>query len=311
MALTNSPTGLTTQLGGADGKVDINSIDFVNQFEQSINRLREALGVTRMQPLTRGNIINIWKSTVTTPAGTKGTDDGADGIVNPGVDIPLTSVSREKTTKEVEWHKYRKVVPAETIQRFGYDLAVAQTDQDALMKLHRMIRDDFFTELADDAGTTSNVTGGLQEAAGESWSVVMDKFDGDVDQIVMFVNPVDAGKYLGSAAIENGQSVGFGLTLVENFVGVRLIITNSVPAGNYYATAVNNLNFAYVPTSDPELTRALAGKQMISGELGIVSLVHDFNTTNLSQQSTIWYATKLFPEVAEGVVKGTITAPKA
>ena len=313
MTLTNTPSGVTKKLGDVDSKVIINSIDFVKQFESNVNRLREALGIMRMQPLTKGNTVNIWGDKVIEPTGTAGTDDGADGVVNPAVDIPLTEVQRNlDRTIELKWHKYRKVVPWETIQQFGYDQAVLQTDRTMMLQIQNDIRKDLFTNLTSlSNATTANVTGNLQTALGAAYGKVMDAFDGNVDQIVMFANPQDAGDYLGSAVIQNGQSVGFGLTLVEDFMGARLLLNNSIPKGQYVATATNNLNLAYMPANDAELMQALAGKQTTTGELGLITLVHDINTTNATQQSTVMDAIQMFPEISAGVVKGTISASAA
>ena len=321
MTLTNTPNGVTKQLGGVDSKVIINSIDFVKQFESNVNRLREALGIMRMQPLTKGNTVNIWGDKViepTEPTGTAGTagtvgTDGVNGVVNPAVDIPLTEVQRNlDRTIQLKWHKYRKVVPWETIQQFGYDQAVLQTDRTMMLQIQNDIRKDLFTNLTSlSNSTTANVTGNLQTALGAAYGKVMDAFDGNVDQIVMFANPQDAGDYLGSAVIQNGQSVGFGLTLVEDFMGARLLLNNSIPKGQYVATATNNLNLAYMPANDAELMQALAGKQTTTGELGLITLVHDINTTNATQQSTVMDAIQMFPEISAGVVKGTISASAA
>lgn len=313
MTLTNTPNGVTDQLGGVDKKVIINSIDFVKQFESNVNRLREALGIMRMQPLTKGNTVNIWGDKVIEPKGTAGTDDGVDGVVNPAVDIPLTEVQRNLDRQiELKWHKYRKVVPWETIQQFGYDQAVLQTDRTMMLQIQNDIRKDLFTNLTNLSDATSaDVTGNLQTALGAAYGNVMNAFDGNVDQIVMFANPQDAGDYLGSAVIQNGQSVGFGLTLVEDFMGARLLLNNSIPKGQYVATATNNLNLAYMPANDAELMQALAGKQTTTGELGLITLVHDINTTNATQQSTVMDAIQMFPEISAGVVKGTISAPAA
>ena len=330
MTLTNTPNGVT-KLGGVDNKVVINSIDFVKQFESNVNRLREALGIMRMQPLTKGNTVNIWGDKVIEPtapagtgaagkasaaAGTTGTDNGVDGvngIVNPAVDIPLTEVQRNlDRTIELKWHKYRKVVPWETIQQFGYDQAVLQTDRTMMLQIQNDIRKDLFSNLTNlSKATKADVTGNLQTALGAAYGKIMDAFDGNVDQIVMFANPQDAGDYLGSAVIQNGQSVGFGLTLVEDFMGARLLLNNSIPKGQYVATAVNNLNLAYMPANDPELMQALAGKQTTTGELGLITLVHDINTTNATQQSTVMDAIQMFPEISAGVVTGKISASAA
>lgn len=313
MTLTNTPNGVTKQLGGVDNKVIINSIDFVKQFESNVNRLREALGIMRMQPLTKGNTVNIWGDKVIEPTVTAGTDDGVNGIVNPAVDIPLTEVQRNLDRQiELKFHKYRKVVPWETIQQFGYDQAVLQTDRTMMLQIQNDIRKDLFSNLTSlSDAKEANVTGNLQTALGEAYGNIMDAFDGNVDQIVMFANPQDAGNYLGSAVIQNGQSVGFGLTLVEDFMGARLLLNNSIPKGQYVATAVNNLNLAYMPANDSELMQALSGKQTTTGELGLITLVHDINTTNATQQSTVMDAIQVFPEISAGVVKGTISASAA
>lgn len=314
MTLTNTPSGVTQQLaGGVDNKVIINSIDFVKQFESNVNRLREALGIMRMQPLTKGNTVNIWGDKVIEPTGTTGAGDGVDGVVNPAVDIPLTEVQRNLDRQiQLKWHKYRKVVPWETIQQFGYDQAVLQTDRTMMLQIQNDIRKDLFTNLTNLSDATSaDVTGNLQTALGAAYGKVMNAFDGNVDQIVMFANPQDAGDYLGSAVIQNGQSVGFGLTLVEDFMGARLLLNNSIPKGQYVATATNNLNLAYMPANDAELMQALAGKQTTTGELGLITLVHDINTTNATQQSTVMDAIQMFPEISAGVVKGTISASTA
>lgn len=308
MTLTQTPTGMTTDLG------TVNAIDFVNIFTDNVNRLREALGITRMQPLTKGNSIDIYKWTVTKP-GSSAQDDGYNGIVNPGVTIPLTSVKKEVArTIQVDWHKYRKEVPVEMAQKYGYQEAIVETDKQVLGQMHKDIRSEFFTTIAGTSGAT-NITStpdaDLQAAIATAWGQVMDKFDGNADQIVMFVNPLDAAKYLGAAAISNGKDVSFGLTLLETFAGVRLIINNSVPQGSYYATAVNNLNLAYVPANDGEIAAAMAGKNIITDELGLVAIASDSKLDNLTAQTVVFDAMKLFPEVIDGVVIGKIQAPAA
>lgn len=304
MTLTSTPTGMTTNLG------TVNALDFVNIFTDNINRLREALAITRLQPLTRTDSINIYKYTVTEP-GSSATDDGFNGVVNPGVDIPLTSVQRTiDQTIQVAWRKYRKEVPIESVQKYGYEEAVVNTDKQVLGQMHKDIRSDFFTTVAGISGLTdvsSTPDADLQSAIATAWGQVMNAFDGNVDQIVMFVNPLDAAKYLGAAAITNGKDVSFGLTLLESFAGCRIIINNSVAQGTYYATAVNNLNLAYVPANDGEIAQMFAGKKVITDETGLVAVINDSKLDNLTEQTVVYDAIKLFPELSNGVVKGAIS----
>ena len=61
------------------------SIDFVEQFSGGIQTLLNALGVIRMQPMTTGSQIKIYKSEVTK----------VDGNVAEGEVIPLSKVTRK------------------------------------------------------------------------------------------------------------------------------------------------------------------------------------------------------------------------
>lgn len=303
MTLTSTPTGMTNDLG------TVNALDFINIFTDNVNRLQEALSITRLQPLTRTDSINVYKYTVTEP-GSSATDDGFNGVVNPGVEIPLTSVKKEiAQTIKVNWRKYRKEVPIEAVQKYGYEEAVVKTDKQVLGQMHKDIRADFFSTIGSISGL-DDVSGSpdadLQSAIATAWGQVMDKFDGNADQIVMFVNPLDAAKYLGAAAISNGKDVSFGLTLLESFAGCKMLINNTVPQGTYYATAVNNLNMAYVPANNGDIAQMFQGKKVITDETGLVAVVNDSKLSNLTEETVVFDALKLFPEVIDGVVKGAI-----
>ena len=70
------------------------------------------------------------------------------------------------------------------------------------------------------------------------------------------------------------------------------------------------MNIAYIDANG-ETSKLFQGKPITTDETGLIALVKDDNTTNLTAQSTIYTGTVLFAEVVDGVVKATITAPPA
>ena len=83
------------------------------------------------------------------------------------------------------------------------------------------------------------------------------------------------------------------------------MINNSVPKGTFYATVNDNINLQYIDVHG-EASKVFQNKQVISDELGLIGLVKDDNTTNLTNQSTIFAGIALFAEMTDGVLKGTI-----
>jgi hypothetical protein len=284
----------------------VNAIDFVNQFGYSVKKLQEALGVTRLQPMKQGNQIQTYKFGITKPK------DAQDKDVDPasigeGETIPLTKITREvANTYTVGFSKYRMGTTIEAVQKYGYDLAVEKTQQQMLQDIQKDIRAKFFNYL----GTAPNdlgTVGDLQDAYGKVYGKLLSEFDTDTPQIVMFINPVDAGNYLGTAAIQNGQGVAFGLTLLKGFLGGNfdVILNASVPAGTFYATVKDNINLQYIDVNG-ESSKLFQNKTVTTDETGLIALVQDDTIENLSNESVIYQGINLFAEVENGVLKGTL-----
>lgn len=279
---------------------EVQAKDFVERFSESIKKLTEALSTTRPQAMTQGNTIQMYKFT---------TDMASNTNVGEGEDIPLSGVKRTKDRSfTVNFEKARKAVSIEEVQRVGYDMAVLQSDKRILKEIQKNVRKGFFDFLAT-APTDLGAQGGLQNAIAQAVGKLQILFDDDAVQTIVFINPMDAAKYLGAADITNGASVGFGLTLLNSFLGeVTLIMNSSVPEGTFYATVKDNINLMYLDTNG-ESRKLLESKTVITDETGLIAMVRDDNTTNLTNQSTLYWGIKIFPEVANGVIKGTLTAP--
>jgi hypothetical protein len=282
------------------------AIDFVNQFGYSVKKLQEALGVTRLQPMRQGTQIQTYKFGITKPKDAAGKDVDPASI-GEGETIPLTKITREPAnTYTVGFSKYRMGMTIEAVQKYGYDLAVEKTQQQMIQDIQKDIRTKFFAYLGT-APTDLGAVGDLQSAYGKVYGQLLSEFDTDTPQIVMFINPVDAGNYLGTAAIQNGQGVAFGLTLLKGFLGGNfdVILNASVPAGTFYATVKDNINLQYINVNG-ESSKLFANKSITTDETGLIALVQDDTIENLSNESVIYQGINLFAEVENGVLKGTL-----
>ena len=51
-----------------------------------------------------------------------------------------------------------------------------------------------------------------------------------------------------------------------------------------------------------------AGKKVITDETGLIAVINDSKLSNLTEQTVVYDAIKLFPELSNGVVKGAISS---
>ena len=278
----------------------VNGIDFVNSFERDLTELRELLGLAKPISLAQGNAINLYKYVVTRP-----TDpDAAVGLVPEGDDIPLTHVKADlDRTLNLDIRKYRKAVTLEEVQRVGYERASNASTRAVLADIQGDIKDLFFSLFEDSPVALDPVTN-LQEGVASAWGEIKDRFGNNGD-VVVFINPKDAGKYLGTSAIENGQSVGFGLTLLGGFTETDIIVTNGVPQGSYYATSKDNLVIAHIDVNG-NTRQMFHSLPHYTDDTGLIAYVLEPNTTNATEQAMIYSGILFYPEVVNGVLKGTI-----
>jgi hypothetical protein len=229
-----------------------------------------------------------------------------NGAVPEGEIIPLSQYTTTKTAVgSITLNKWRKAVTAEAIKKSGYEAAVRATDAALLKDVQKSVRTDFFTFLNGTITGSTTATGvGLQAALAAAWAQLQIKFEDDAAEAVYFVNPIDAGDYLGAANI-TVQTV-FGLNYIENFLGLgTVIITNRVTAGTFIATAKQNIVMYYL-TMNGDIAASFG---LTSDELGYVGIKSGYANEERAQiESLVMDGIQFFVEYAGGVVKGTITA---
>ena len=273
--------------------VKAREIEFTQTFVGSIKKLTEALGVTRMIAKQAGTTLKAYTATGTLQ----------DGTVAEGETIPLSKYITEPIEiGEITLKKWRKATTAEAIIERGYDQAVTATTDAMLKDVQKGVRADFFNFLATGTGEAAGAT--FQSALAQAWGQLQVKFEDDEIGAVYFMNPLDVADYLGTAQITMQNA--FGMTYVENFLGLGTVIFNSsVPQGKIYATAKDNLVLYYVPVNGADLAEAF---DFTSDETGLIGIHEVPDYTNMTASDTVVNGMHLFAERLDGVVVGTIGA---
>lgn len=267
------------------------SIDFVEQFNGSVQKLLQIMGITRLTPMSVGSQIKIYSNKVT--KGSKAAE---------GETIPLSKVERKlSTTLTLAFDKYRKQVTAEAIQSSGFQAAVTDTDSKLLREVQKDIKQNFLNFVA--TGSTNATGTNFQSTLGNVLGQLAVKWEDDDIQSVAFVNPIDFYAYLGGADIT--VQTGFGLQYIQNFMGFNtVILTSYQKQGTVAATASENINYAYASAAGA-LGQAFS---LTTDETGLIGITHSPKTENASYETLVIDAGVLFPERLDGIVVGTIVS---
>lgn len=268
-------------------------IEFTYTFGESIKKLVEALGVTRKIPKVAGTVLKAYKATGTLQ----------DGSVAEGDTIPLSKYVTEPVNfEEITLKKWRKATSAEAIVEKGYNQAVTMTTDAMLRDVQKGVRKSFFDFLATGTGVASGAT--FQATLAQAWGQLQILFEDDDIQSVYFMNPLDVADYLATANISLQSA--FGMSYVENFLGLGTVIFNSsVPQGKIYATAKNNLVLYYIAVNGADLNEAF---QFTSDQTGLIGIHEEPDYSNMTASDTVVSGIVLFAERIDGVVVGTIGA---
>ena len=280
------------------------TIDYTNRFATGIRKLQKLLGITALMRVPVGATIKTYKYT----------DSIEDGTVAEGEYIPLSKVSRAvDQTYPLGLSKWRRNTTAEAIQSKGRALAINETDSRLIAGIQNEVKSDL---LAAVTGATKTSADGhnLQAALANMWgslTQVFEDYDGFADpdddqadgRFVFFVNPLDVAEYLGTATITT--QTAFGMSYIKDFLGLGTTFTSAkVTKGTVFGTAAQNINIAYVPATGGDLANTFG----LSGdETGMLGMTHAIVTTNASIDTLVMGGWKIFPEISDAVLKGTIT----
>lgn len=271
----------------------LQDVDFSLKFGLSVNKLVEALGVTRTHPKAAGTTLKLYKVN----------GQLEDGTVAEGETIPLSEYSTTyETIGEVTLKKYRKKTTDKAISEKSYKQAVIDTDNKMVQDIQKEIRKQLFGFLAQGTSTASGV--GVQGALAKAWGKLQILFEDNEVEMVHFMNQMDVANYLSTVPVTTQSA--FGMTYIENFLGIGTVILNSsVPQGTIYSTAKENIVLYYIPVSGSDLGEAF---DFVTDETGYIGVHHQADYDNMTFGTTAVCGVGLFAENLAGVVKTTIAA---
>ena len=266
-------------------------VDFNIQFAGNLNKLIEALGVTRKIAVQEGATLKMLKVTGTLESG-----NVAEGDL-----IPLSKYETEDVAVgEVKLNKWRKATTAEAILKGGYDQAVGATTEKMVRDIQKTVRGNLFTFMATGTGTATG--SGLQAALANAWGKLAVLWEDDAVETAYFLNPMDVADYLGGAQVEM-QAV-FGMNYIKNFLGLGDVFLNSnVPAGKYYATAKENIVLYYVNVGSGDIKAAFG---LTTDETGYIGINEYADKDTARVIDLVLSGVTFFPERIDGIVVGTI-----
>jgi hypothetical protein len=266
-------------------------VDFNIQFAGNLNKLIEALGVTRKIAVQEGATLKMLKVTGTLESG-----NVAEGDL-----IPLSKYETEDVAVgEVKLNKWRKATTAEAILKGGYDQAVGATTEKMVRDIQKTVRGNLFTFMATGTGTATG--SGLQASLANAWGKLAVLWEDDAVETAYFLNPMDVADYLGGAQVEM-QTV-FGMNYIKNFLGLGDVFLNSnVPAGKFYATAKENIVLYYVNVASGEIAAAFG---LTADETGYIGINEYADKDTARVIDLVMSGVTFFPERQDGIVVGTI-----
>ena len=265
--------------------------DFNLQFTGNLQKLTEALGVTRKIAVQEGATLKMLKVTGTL----------ASGNVAEGDLIPLSKYTTEEVpVGEVKLNKWRKGTTAEAILKGGYDQAVGATTDKMVKDIQKTIRGDLFNFMKTGTGTATGAT--LQAALANGWGKLAVLFEDDAVETVFFLNPMDVAAYLGTDQVD--MQTLFGMNYIKNFLGLGDVFLNSsVPAGKYYATAKENIVLYYVNVGAGDIRSAFG---LTTDETGYIGINEYADKDTARVIDLVMSGVTFFPERKDGIVVGTI-----
>ncbi len=277
--------------------LEVKEIDFISQFTRNIEALREIMGVMRPVRKQLGTKLVASKATVTLQ----------DGNVAEGDEVPLSQATVVPVAYEdITLEKYRKAVTAEAVAKFGAAVAVQKTDEAFIQELQGNILDDFYAFAQTGTLTGSEET--FQMAVSMAVASVKDKFKKmrlNYSNIVVFVNTLDAGRYLGSANITVQNTNG--IEYVKNFLGVQtMIVSSEIPEGKVLAIPADNIVMYYIDPSDGDFRELGLEYNTGAEETSLIGVHKEGNYGRVMGETHVLMGVKLFAEYIDAIAVYTI-----
>lgn len=283
-----------------DISVQAREIDFVTRFAANWQHLMDILGIMRPIRKTPGAVLKSKSASVTL----------ASGTVGEGEEIPYSKAKvTEKTYAEMDVEKFAKAVSIEAIKNYGYETAVAMTDDAFLFELQTNVTDRFYKYINTGTLAVSETT--WQRALAMAKGSVINKFKKmhrTATRVVGFVNVLDLYDYLGDKDITVQSE--FGFQYIKNFLGydtIFLLSEGEIKRGRVIATPVENMVLYYVDPSTSDFARA--GLQYTTdGDTNLIGFHTQGNYNTAVSECFAIMGMTLFAEYIDAIAVADVSA---
>lgn len=295
LATLTAPRANTTLT--TDITVKAREVDFVTRFGLNWKSLLEILGVMRPIVKTPGTTLVSYNATITLE----------DGDVEEGAVIPYSKAKVAPVAYEdISLKKYAKAVTIEDVAKYGAEVAVQKTDEAFLNELQTEVLEEFY-DFAQ-TGTLSSTETSFQMAVAMAVGKVVDKFKKmrrDYSNIVVFVNTLDAYRYIGAAEISLQSE--FGIQYMQNFMGAQtMILSSEIPENKVIAIPADNIVLYYINPSDSQFGQ-LGLNYTVDGETNLIGFHANGNYSTAVGESYALMGMKLWAEYLDAIAVVTIS----
>ena len=285
-----APNNTNTAAAMATAGLRPREIDFVTQFNKNWDALRIALGISRPIRKQPGTTLQSVRAKVTLA---QSVGEG-ETINNSGVAYEVVK------SKNLTVEKYKTSVTVEAVDRYGAELAVEKTDEAFMDELQAKVMGSFYAFLQ--TGQLTSIEGSFQMAVAMAIGRVSDKFKKmhrGIGDIAVFVNTLDAHRYIGAAPITI-QTLN-GIQYVENFVGARVMVLSSdIPQGVVIAIPQGNIDLYYVDPGDSNFAK-LGLNYVTQGETNLIGFHAEGNYANATGDVYALMGMTLWAEYIDGI----------
>lgn len=293
MAVTTNTT-TTTQI-----TVQAKEIDFASRFESNWQALIDILGIMNPVRKTPGTVLSASVAEVTLQS----------GDVAEGDEVPLSQATvTPKVFENLKLKKYRKRVTAEAVEKFGAAIASQKTDDAFISEITTEVLDSFYSFIQ--TGSLASTYDSFQMAVSMAIASVKDKFKKahlTHDNIVVFVNTLDVGKYLGNGEIT--IQTRNGIDYFQDYLGARTVIVSSdIPEGTVIATPASNIVLYYIDPADDDLKEIGLVYTTSGNPTSLIGVHKEGVYGRVSGDTHAIVGMKLFAEYIDGIAVNTITA---
>lgn len=281
-----------------DFSVRAREIDFVTRFGSNWTALMDILGIMRPIRKAPGTTLVSYKASI----------ELQDGNVPEGEEIPFSKATVTTVPYEdLILEKYSRAVTIEDVNKYGARVAVQKVDDAFLNELQGVVMDKFYDFLG--TGTLAVEAEDFQMGVALAVGSVIDKFKKmhlNATQVVVFVNTLDAYRYLGAAQLTVQNE--FGVDYIKNFLGAeKLILSSEIESGKIIATASENLILYYTDPGDGDY-KELGLDYTVQGETNLIGFRAEGNYRRAIGESHALMGMRLMAEYIDAVAVVTVGA---